>query len=213
MSNKGYRIVPVFSLLALIAGSLVLPATASAQTTKHLDLMQFSTGVPDKLAPGWPVAGSGWRELYPAFNTLYRQDANIDSDHDLEVSGGDYVLLRTGLVLPVWYRIAWAGPTYFLAVPGAGTRAYEPLTQNPPGVGPVGELWRQIYPTFGVIGTVTAWADANASATVDLNDSITIGGGAFVVQQVGLDIVIEEGDPIRTESGTWGRVKALYEGN
>lgn len=213
MSKQGHRLVPVLCLLGAIAGTLVLPAAAVAQTARHLDLMQFSTGVPDKAAPVWPAAGAGWRELYPAFNTLHRQDDRIDSDHDLEVTGGDYVLLRTGALSPVWYRIAWAGPTYFLAVPGGGSRAYEPLTQNPPGAGPVGELWREIYPTYGVIGTVTAWGDANASVTVDLNDFVTIAGSALVVEQVGLDIVIEEGDPIRAESGTWSRVKALYAGD
>jgi len=212
MSTKGYRFPLVFGLLALVAGALALPVAASAQSTMHLDLMQFSTGVPDKAAPTWPVNGSSWRELYPVFSTIHRQDDKIDIDHNLEVSGGDYILLRTGTLLPVWYRIAWAGPTYFLAVPGGGSRAYEPLIQNPPGVGPVGELWREIYPTYGVIGNVTAWSDANASATVDLNDTITIGGGSFVVEQVGLDAFIEEGDPIRAEGGTWGAVKALYEG-
>ena len=211
MTRQGYRTMLAACLLLLVTGALLAPAPARAQVSKHIDWLQNSTGVPEKFLPGWPPSGAAWRELYPVFNTIYREDNKIDIDHNLEVSGGDYILLRTGSVLPVWYRIAWAGPTYFLRPPGSSAIAFEPLTQNPPALGPVGELWRRIYPVFGAAATVSAWSDANLNSTPDTGDTVTLGGVAYVIERVGLDALIEPGDPIATEPGTWSRVKSLYD--
>lgn len=210
MKIHGYRLFLRLALLAVAAGALLGASSAAAQSL-HLEWLNYTTGVPDKIGLAWPAALSVWRELSPTFGDLLVQQNKFDIDHNLEVSDGDYVLLAKG-GLPTWYRVAWGGTLCFLADASGNVSARESVVSNPPGGGPVGEGWRLAYPTAGGTETVLAWTDANANTLLDGGDGITLGSGSYTVVKTGFGAMVEEGDPIPAGKDSWGGVKSLYGG-
>ncbi len=199
----------MLAMLLVLGGSGALAPIWAQQI--HLDLVQPTTGVPDKLATGWPGSYSAWQELYPTLGNLYAQEGRIDNDDDGQVTFNDYIRLRLPGGDGIWYRIVWAGPSYF-ATPGGGgdQHAFEPLLENAPMTGPVGEIWRRVLPSFGANVTVTGWVDTNGNSETDAGDEVTIDGTAYLIDRVSLDIILEEGEPIPAENRTWGQIKALF---
>lgn len=211
MDTPRYRSLKVMLLASLVIGVGFRVGDVVAQPQVHMELYQRTTSVPDKVSLAWPGPYSVWEQLFPTRGTLYSQTDRVDNDENGLMSFNDYIRLRLVGGTPTWYRVQWAGPTYFVTPEGGGDqRAFEAIVQNPPPSGPVGESWRPIVPTYGSLVTVTGWVDVNSSGVTDAGDQVTVGGATYVIDRVGLGAILVESEPISDEARTWGEVKSLY---
>jgi hypothetical protein len=195
----------------LLIGFGLTAGAALAQPQVHVDLFQGTTGVPDKASLTWPGSYSVWEELHPTRGILFSQTSRVDNDENGLITFNDYIELRPIGQLPIWYRVMWSGSTYFVTPLGGGVQnAFEALSENAPGIGPVGELWQRVVPTYGATFTVAGWVDMNSSGLTDAGDRVAVDGTTYVIDRIGLDLVLEEAEPIPLELRSWGEVKRIY---
>jgi hypothetical protein len=211
MGSHRYRALKVLLLASLVISVGFRVGEAVAQPQLHVELYQRTTSVPEKVSLAWTGRYSVWEELFPTRGALYSQTDRVDNDENGLLSFNDYIRLRLVGGEQTWYRVQWAGPAYFVTPDGGGDqRAFEAIVQNPPPSGPVGESWRPIIPTYGSLVTVTGWDDLDSSGVADAGDQVTVGGTTYVIDRVGLGMILVEAEPIEEEARTWGAVKSLY---
>jgi len=143
----------------------------------------------------WPADCSTWHELYPNFCLIHHQDSYTDNG-DGVLSACDYIVLDG-----VSYHVDWVGPTYIM-----GGTYWEPI--DPPGGNPICQTWHQVHPQYCAYGHVDDWEDSDGTGDASVCDMVWIGGVAYHIDAVQLNIQISAGSPV--ERSTWGRVKGLF---
>lgn len=182
------------AVVVALVGIVALAVPAGAQL--HLEF----AGSPIR---NIPVGCSEWHELFPNFCVIHHQDAYQDNG-DGVVSVCDIIVLSG-----TRYHVDWVGPTYELEDMVTSDRVwYEPTDPFPP-TNPVCSTWHQVAPDFCMAKHVDGWEDGNHDGVLNECDTVWIGGRAWHVAAVNLDITVtEEPSPVSHE--TWGVIKHLF---
>lgn len=193
-------------MLALFAACMLFPlAAAPAQSIRpRQDFPDFSLVSPGKTA--LPPAGSQWHQLWPSFCTMFTQ-GDYQDNGDGVISPCDQINLTDPTGWVAGWHIVWVGPTYTLVpVQGGGSHYAEP--DEPATGSPVCQTWTEVYPDHGLQYHVDVWED-NGNGVVDACDVVHLGGIAYHIADVDLNIITEPG-PVGNDERTWGGMKALY---
>ncbi len=175
-----------------VVGLLVLAVPATGQ----LYLEFGAAPVRDPIPPD----GSPWHELFPNFCIMHTQTGYGDNG-DGVVSVCDMIYIGGQP-----YHIIWTGPTYYLRHEGTGEPRFTEPTVTDPGGNPTGEIWHEVAPNFCDEWEIEDWED-NGDGIVSQCDLVWIGGEAWHIDHVRLDITVVPGSPV--EESTWGQIKAV----
>jgi hypothetical protein len=125
-----------------------------------------------------PADGTVWKRWYPLPWTDLTQTAYVDNGDGL-VSTGDTLTLNSSIV----YLITVAAPGYFLAGVSDSALWFPTGAHNPSN--PVGESWKEIFPSFNTTRTIDQWIDVDMSGSLSVGDTLGSGFLTFELTRIG----------------------------
>lgn len=189
--------------LLLVLPIAILVAAGQQTPTAQAQLPQLHLDLVGATSIEIPADCSTWKELYPAYQTVYHQDGYEDNGDGL-ISACDYIVLNGAR-----WHVTWAGPTYFTTCLHNNQHYLEPTVELP-GDDPTCETWQEVYPTYQPFH-IDDWYDGNGNNVVDPCDVVVLLSinEYLHIDSIGVDIIVEP-DPTSTEETTWGTVKKLF---
>ena len=187
---------PSQTFLALaVVGLVAWPAVGLAASAMDLELVVPQAR--DEVPPNC----SYWHELWPEYCTSHHQD-DYEDGGDGQVTECDHIILDG-----VRYHITWVGPTYHLVQPSSRQEMLVEPTTVQDGRDPTCEVWHEVYPVFCNEHHVDLWED-EGDGVVSPCDMVLLDDVWYHIEEVGLNIYVEEDDPV--EQSTWGLLKSFF---
>lgn len=182
-----------FAIAVVALGLLaMLAAPAVAQDTKYLELVQAGRS----FDPTWPVDGSSWHELYPAYCTGHTQTGHDDANGNGMIEACENITLDG-----VLSHVDWIGPTYVLRQPGRDKTKYVEATLPKQG-----HNYHEVYPIFCKEITTEEPIESVCQEVFITNPPEDTGW--WHVDYIGTNIITSPSTPV--EPGTWSKIKAFF---